>query len=64
MNEISETQVKYLFTKARNMGNTMTEYELLIQHVKTAVMSSQEHGTLGSMTVKQVVMGLLCFLKI
>lgn len=50
--------MKYLFTKARNVANTMTEYELLIQYVKTAVMRSQEHGTLGGMTVKQDAMDL------
>lgn len=64
MKQISETQAKYLFTESGNVGNTVTEYDLLIQQVRTAVMTSQEHGILGGMTVKQVVIGLLCSLKI
>lgn len=64
MYEISETQVKYLITKARKVGNTVAEYELLIQHVKIDMMRSQEHGTLGGTTAKKVVMGLLYSLKI
>lgn len=64
MNEISETQVKYLFTKTRNMGNKVTEYKMLTQHVKIDMMRSQECGTLGDTTVKKVVMALLYSLKI
>lgn len=64
MNEISETQVKYLFTKARNMDNTVAEYEMLTQHVKIDMTRSQECGTLGGTTVKKVVMALLYSLKI
>lgn len=38
-NEISDKQMKYLFTKARNGGNTVTVYKLLIQNVQTPMIN-------------------------
>lgn len=39
LNEISDKQMMHLFTKARNVGNTVTVYELLIQNVQTPMIS-------------------------